>query len=114
MLLTTSATMLAKNVYAELRPGTSPKNVLRLAQLLVPVLAAVVLSYGLVADPHTVAADIRSLATALPTEAASIVGDQLKRVVSTSQDSKGFGLVLALLIALYGATKATAAMTQMP
>lgn len=78
---------------------------------IVPVLAAVVLSYGLVADPHTVAADIRSLATALPTEAASIVGDQLKRVVSTSQDSKGFGLVLALLIALYGATKATAAMT---
>ena len=43
MLLTTSATMLAKNVYAELRPGTSPKNVMRLAQLLVPVLAAVTL-----------------------------------------------------------------------
>lgn len=30
-------------VYAELRPGTSPKNVMRLAQLLVPVLAAVTL-----------------------------------------------------------------------
>jgi SSS family solute:Na+ symporter len=43
MLLTTSATMLAKNVYAELRPGTSPAKVLRLAQLLVPVLAAVTL-----------------------------------------------------------------------
>ncbi|TPG15663.1 YihY/virulence factor BrkB family protein [Sphingomonas oligophenolica] len=78
---------------------------------IVPMLAAVVLSYGLVADAHSVAADIRSLATALPAEAASIVGDQLKRVVSTSQDSKGFGLVLALLIAVYGATKATAAMT---
>jgi len=43
MLLTTSATMLAKNVYAELRPGTSPKTVMRLAQLLVPVLAVVTL-----------------------------------------------------------------------
>jgi SSS family solute:Na+ symporter len=43
MLLTTSATMLAKNVYAELRPGTSPENVMRLAQLLVPVLAVVTL-----------------------------------------------------------------------
>lgn len=43
MLLTTSATMLAKNVYAELRPGTSPETVMRLAQLLVPVLAVVTL-----------------------------------------------------------------------
>ncbi|MEO8829793.1 sodium:solute symporter family protein [Lapillicoccus sp.] len=43
MLLTTSATMLAKNVYAELRPGTSPATVMRLAQLLVPVLAIVTL-----------------------------------------------------------------------
>jgi SSS family solute:Na+ symporter len=43
MLLTTSATMLAKNVYAELRPGTSPESVMRLAQLLVPVLAVVTL-----------------------------------------------------------------------
>ncbi|MGI8717863.1 MAG: sodium:solute symporter family protein [Lapillicoccus sp.] len=48
MLLTTSATMLAKNVYAELRPGTSPENVMRLAQLLVPVLAVLtlVLTFG--------------------------------------------------------------------
>ncbi len=43
MLLTTSATMLAKNVYAELRPGTSSASVMRLARLLVPVLAAVTL-----------------------------------------------------------------------
>jgi SSS family solute:Na+ symporter len=43
MLLTTSATMLAKNVYAELRPGASPRQVMRLAQVLVPVLAAVTL-----------------------------------------------------------------------
>ncbi len=43
MLLTTSATMLAKNVYAELRPGTSPAQVVRLAKLLVPVLALLTL-----------------------------------------------------------------------
>ncbi len=78
---------------------------------IVPMLAAVVLSYGLIADAHTVAEDIRSLATALPPSAAGIIGDQLERVVSTSQHSKGLGLALALLIALYGATKATAAMT---
>jgi len=43
MLLTTSATMLAKNVYGELRPVASPRQVMRLAQVLVPVLAAVTL-----------------------------------------------------------------------
>lgn len=43
MLLTTSATMLAKNVYGGLRPGTAAPALLRLAQLLVPVLAAVTL-----------------------------------------------------------------------
>ena len=78
---------------------------------IVPMLAAVVLTYGLVADAATVAANIRSLAAVLPADAASVIGDQLQRVVDTAQGSKGFALVLALLLALYGATKGTSAMT---
>ncbi|MDE0877496.1 MAG: YihY/virulence factor BrkB family protein [Sphingomonas bacterium] len=77
---------------------------------IVPMLAAIVLTYGLVADAETVANDIRALATVLPSDAASVIGDQLQRVVETAQGSKGWGLILALGIALYGATKGTAAM----
>ena len=78
---------------------------------IVPMLAAVVLSYGLIADAQTVASNVRALADALPADAAGVIGDQLTRVVDTSQDSKGLGLVVALALALYGATKGTSAMT---
>lgn len=77
---------------------------------IVPMLAAIVLTYGLVADSATVAANIRSLATVLPADAASVIGDQLQRVVDTAKGSKGLGLIVALALALYGATKGTGAM----
>ena len=41
MLLMSVSTLLAKNVYQELQPGTSDKNVVRLAKLLVPVIALI-------------------------------------------------------------------------
>ena len=78
---------------------------------IVPMLAAIVLTYGLVADAQTVAANIRSLTEVLPADAANIIGEQLIRIVGSSQDSKGLGLVVALGVALYGATKGTSAMT---
>ena len=72
---------------------------------IVPLLASVVLIYGLVADTATVVANIRALFTVLPEDAARVIGDQLATVVSTSEGKKGFGLVIALGIALYGGTK---------
>lgn len=78
----------------------------------VPLLAALVLSYGLVADPASVVSHMKSLTQAMPAEAAAIIGDQLKSVVETSGSKKGFGLLIALALALYGATKgATSIMT---
>jgi YihY family inner membrane protein len=41
----------------------------------------------------------------LPDDAARVIGDQLATVVNTSEGKKGFGLVIALGIALYGGTK---------
>ena len=73
----------------------------------VPILAATVLTYGLVADPATVAADMRSLFQLLPADAASVVGDQLGNVVKTSDGKKGLGLIIAIAIAFYGSTKGT-------
>lgn len=77
---------------------------------IVPMLAATVLLYGLIATPETVTANIRALFAVLPADAAASVGDQLATVVSTSDGKKGVGLLVAIGIALYGATKGAGAM----
>lgn len=70
---------------------------------LVPLLGAVVLSYGLIADPVTVLHDVRALSTILPRDIAAVVGDQLLNLVQSPGSRKGFGILIALGIALFGA-----------
>lgn len=77
---------------------------------LVPLLGAVVLSYGLVASPNTVIQNVRHLAEVMPASAAKLIGQQLLHVVDTSGGKKGIGLVLALGIALFGARNAAGAL----
>src|SRR3712207_1618309 len=60
----------------------------------VPLLASVVLTYGLVASAETVAQHIQTLARTLPRAAAAIIADQLQGVTSSKGSAKGFGLVL--------------------
>jgi membrane protein len=73
---------------------------------LVPLLGATVLTYGLVAAPATVVGHIQSLTKSLPEDAAKLIGEQLLNVVRTSDGKKGFGLFIALAIALWGARNA--------
>ena len=73
---------------------------------LVPMLGAIVLTYGLVAEPQTVVEHVQSLTTVLPAQVAGLVGEQLMNVVQTSGGKKGLGLVAALAIALWGARNA--------
>jgi membrane protein len=75
----------------------------------VPLLASVVLTYGLVADPQTVAEHIQALARTLPREAATIIADQLQAITGDKSAGKGLGLLLAIALALYGASKGAAA-----
>lgn len=77
---------------------------------LVPLLAATVLTYGLIADPQTVIDNVRHLTTVMPASAAELVGEQLMNVVDTSGDKKGLGLVAALAIALFGARNGAGAL----
>lgn len=70
---------------------------------LVPLLGAAVLTYGLVADPHDVARHVGKLTTVLPAEAARLIGDQLLAIQRSSDGKKGFGLLVALGLALFGA-----------
>jgi membrane protein len=68
-----------------------------------------VLVYGLVADPPTVAEHIRALFGALPRDAAALIGDQLKAMTDTPDAAKGWSLVVALALAVYGASKGSGA-----
>ena len=72
----------------------------------VPLLTALVLSYGLFAEPLTVARDIGHLAEILPASAASLAAQQLEAMTGGSDAKTGLALVLALAIAVYGASKA--------
>ncbi|WP_294189412.1 YhjD/YihY/BrkB family envelope integrity protein [uncultured Sphingomonas sp.] len=76
---------------------------------LVPLLGAIVLTYGLVADPQTVTSNMTTLTSVLPEQAARLIGEQLLNVVQTSDGKKGFGLLVALAIALFGARNAAGA-----
>lgn len=74
-----------------------------------PLLGAIVLSYGLFATPETVAANVRALFGVLPRDAAHLIADQLTNVVGTSGGKKGWALILALALALYGGTQGASA-----
>ncbi|RST30723.1 YihY/virulence factor BrkB family protein [Sphingomonas ginkgonis] len=73
---------------------------------LVPLLGALVLTYGFIADPHTVVQNMQSLTRVLPADAAKLIGDQLLGVVKTSGGKKGIGIIAALGIAIFGARNA--------
>lgn len=76
---------------------------------IIPILGAVVLSYGLIAEPETVRRNVEGLFASLPREAASIIRDQLLTVMRTEGGKKGLGLIIALALALFGGTKAASA-----
>ncbi|HEU0044967.1 YihY/virulence factor BrkB family protein [Sphingomonas sp.] len=76
---------------------------------MVPLLGAIVLSYGLVAEPTTVMSHMKQLTTVMPADAAKLVGEQLLNVAQTSGGKKGLGLLLALAIALFGARQGAGA-----
>jgi membrane protein len=75
---------------------------------LVPLLGAIVITYGLVADPATVVEHARAMTAVLPRDVAALVGSQLMNVVGTSGGKKGLGLIAALALALWGARNAAA------
>ncbi len=77
----------------------------------VPLLTALVLSYGLVADPASVVGHMQGLTRMMPGAAAGIIGDQLRAMTETSNARTGFALLLALAVAIYGASKGAGAIT---
>lgn len=72
----------------------------------VPLLAAVVMIYGLAADPADAALHAQALLRLLPTDVALFIGEQLTILSRASHTRTALGLALAILLALYGAMRA--------
>lgn len=67
-----------------------------------PLLAATVLLYGLITEPSALGAHLRAMLSIMPGDAVRLVGDLLQAAVHTSEGKKGFGLLVALAVAIYG------------
>jgi membrane protein len=71
----------------------------------VPLLAAVVLVYGLVADPGDAARQMAQLTNVLPHDAARVIGEQLTAMTQTRQSRTALGLLSAIALAIYGSMR---------
>ena len=76
-----------------------------------PALAAIVLVYGLFADPSAVQREVASL-SGVPTGVRAVLAQQLASLAGQSSGSLGFGVVVSVLVALWSARKGTAALIQ--
>ncbi|GGD61741.1 YihY family inner membrane protein [Erythrobacter arachoides] len=77
---------------------------------IVPLLGAMVIIYGLVADAETVAQHARTLAGVLPQAAAQLIVEQLETATTSATGTAGLGLVAALAVALFGARNGAGAL----
>lgn len=77
---------------------------------LLPLLAAMVLIYGLLADPQTVIDHVREFSGGMPVEVAVFLAEQLMFVVTTAAEKKGFGLLTAIVVSLFSARAAASAL----
>lgn len=77
---------------------------------LVPLLAAAILTYGIVVDPATIAAHADGLIRTLPGAAGEFMASQLSDVAAQRGGSSGFGLAMAIALALFGARVAAGAL----
>ena len=75
-----------------------------------PGMSALVLAYGLVADPLTIAHHVAALTDVLPAEALKLLADQLNALISAPTEKLGIGLIVSMLIALWSSTSAMSAM----
>jgi len=67
------------------------------------------LSYGFIADPHTVIEHMKALTGVLPNDVAAVIGNQLMTAVRSSESTKGLGILIAFVVAIYGGSNGTAA-----
>ncbi|MDB5682902.1 MAG: ribonuclease [Sphingomonas bacterium] len=72
----------------------------------VPLLGALIMTYGLIADPSKIAEDMKSIIDLVPADAARLIYEQLVNLSTTASGKKGVGLAIALFVSIYGAMRA--------
>jgi membrane protein len=77
---------------------------------LVPAMTALVLTYGLVADPIAIEQHLGALAGVMPAEALKLLSDEIHTLVSAPRAGLGIGLVVSVVIALWSAMSSTVAL----
>jgi membrane protein len=77
---------------------------------LFPALAALVSIYGLLLDPAEVERQVDALSNVLPPESTQMIAAQLHRLVTASGGSLGVSAVVALLFALWSASRGMSGM----
>lgn len=77
---------------------------------LTPLIAAIVMVYGLVGDANAVRMQVERMAHLLPADAAHLLETQLLRIVSTSSGVTGLALIIALFFAIFGGMRAASGM----
>src|SRR3546814_17210294 len=75
----------------------------------VPLLGALIMTYGLIADPALVANHLKVIIDLVPADAARLIYEQLVDLTTAAGEKKGFGLIIALGVSIYGATRASGA-----
>ena len=71
-----------------------------------PLLAATVMTYGLLGDVETVQAQMATIIEMVPAEAAEMIEEQLTAVVTTSSGVTGLTLFISLALAIFGGMRA--------
>lgn len=74
-----------------------------------PAMSALVLTYGLIADPLAIENHVSALTGVLPAEALTLLSDQLHALVNAPPEKLGIGLVASVLFAIWSATSSTSA-----
>lgn len=77
---------------------------------LFPGLAALVSVYGLLLDPTQVEQQVAALAQVMPPETTALIGDQLHRLVAASTNALSIRAGVALLLALWSASRGMSGM----
>lgn len=76
----------------------------------VPLLAALIMTYGLFADTAAVAEHMQRVTALVPSDAAHLINDQLAALTQTAAATKGWRLLVALCVSIYGASRASGAL----
>lgn len=77
---------------------------------LFPALAATVSIYGLVTSQQEVQQQIGSISDLLPTEAQSLIQEQLLSISTSTESALGIGAIVGLLLAIWSSSKGMSAL----